>query len=77
MDVSALLTFSSNLGCPQHQQLSPEKKVSAKSPNLELLALSRREDSCSLDERYFLAVGWTEAACSAQLCDDLGNNPCA
>jgi len=67
MDVSALLTFSSNLGCPQHQQLSPEKKVSAKSPNLELLALSRREDSCSLDERYFLAVGWTEAACSAQL----------
>ncbi len=67
MDVSALLTFSSNLGCPQHQKLSPNNTISVKSPNLELLALSRREGSCSLDETCFLAVGWTEAACSAQL----------
>lgn len=67
MDVSALLTFSSNLGCPQQQQLSPKNTVSSQSPNLELLALSRREGSCSFDETWFVAVAWTEAACSAQL----------
>ncbi len=67
IDVSALLTFSSNIGCPQHQQLSLKNTISVKSPSLELLDLSRREGSYSLDETGFLMVGWTEAACPGQL----------